>query len=147
MHIKLSDDKNQVELTLKMSLQQFMDITKNNEISDIDKAIINTLSQKKKLDQIVTEYLDKEGFKHHLKGYEILKRAIILCIATPSFLKNITKDLYPTLANEFSDTNTRVERAMRHAIERTYGWDRPTNSEFISMVADKLRMEGNYENI
>lgn len=99
------------------------------------------------------------GVPAHIKGYNYLRDAIILCVNDGEMLGSITKLLYPTVAKHFSTTPSRVERAIRHAIE--VAWDRgdvetlnnyfgftiqssrgkPTNSEFIAMIADKLRLK------
>ena len=95
----------------------------------------------------------------HIKGYQYLREAIIMSVNDPEMLNSITKILYPTIAKTFQTTSSRVERAIRHAIE--VAWNRgkmdtidelfgytinaekgkPTNSEFIAMIADKLRLE------
>ena len=98
------------------------------------------------------------GVPAHIKGYQYLRHAIILSIENPEMISSVTKVLYPAIAKKFSTTASRVERAIRHAIE--VAWDRgdvdvlasyfgytiqssrgkPTNSEFIAMIADKLRL-------
>lgn len=107
----------------------------------------------------VTNIIHELGIPAHIKGYHYLREAILMVIKDVGLLGAITKELYPTVATKFNTTHTRVERAIRHAIE--LAWDRgnvdiknkffghtidiergkPTNSEFIAMVADKLRME------
>ena len=111
------------------------------------------------LEVMVSEVLHQIGVPAHIKGYRYLRYSIILCTNDSSMLGSITKILYPTVAKEFETTPSRVERAIRHAIE--VAWDRgdvdvlmsyfgytiqsdrgkPTNSEFIAMIADKLRLE------
>lgn len=106
----------------------------------------------------VTEFMHKIGIAANLKGYYYVRRAIILCIKEDSMIKQITKVLYPAIAKEFGTTPSRVERAIRHAIE--IAWDRgdvdelekcfgytisynrgkATNSEFIATIADKFRL-------
>jgi two-component system response regulator (stage 0 sporulation protein A) len=98
------------------------------------------------------------GVPAHIKGYQYLRDAILLVIDEVNLLGAITKELYPMIAQKYNTTASRVERAIRHAIE--LAWDRgnvemmnkffgytinvergkPTNSEFIAMVADKLRI-------
>ena len=95
----------------------------------------------------------------HIKGYRYLRTAIAMCAEDPQMIGAVTKLLYPAVAKMYSSTPSRVERAIRHAIETA--WQRgnqkflseyfgctvqssrgkPTNSEFIAMVADKLRLE------
>ena len=95
----------------------------------------------------------------HIKGYQYIREAIVLAVNDMEVINSVTKELYPTLARKFKTTPSRVERAIRHAIE--VAWERgqidvnnqmfgntisatkgkPTNSEFIAMIADKLRLE------
>lgn len=111
-----------------------------------------------RLEMIVTDVIHQIGIPAHIKGYHYLRKAIILSISDPEMLESITKLLYPTVASEFSTTSSRVERAIRHAIETA--WDRgdvdvltnmfgytinvnkgkPTNSEFIALITDNLRL-------
>ena len=99
------------------------------------------------------------GVPAHIKGYQYIREAIILSISNDNMINNVTKLLYPTLAKKFGTTPSRVERAIRHAIEvawnrgqiemheKIFGYTvnsnkgKPTNSEFIAMIADKLMME------
>ena len=110
------------------------------------------------LDLEVTNIIHQMGVPAHIKGYQYLRDAILLVIEDIGLLSAITKELYPAIAEKYETTPSRVERAIRHAIE--LAWDRgnidlmnkffgytiniergkPTNSEFIAMVADKLRM-------
>jgi two-component system response regulator (stage 0 sporulation protein A) len=110
------------------------------------------------LETEVTELIQKIGIPAHIKGYHYLRSAIIMVINNVELLGAVTKELYPAVAEEFDTTASRVERAIRHAIE--VAWDRgnmefindffghtvssergkPTNSEFIAMLADRLRM-------
>lgn len=107
----------------------------------------------------VTDTLHEIGVPAHVIGYEYLREAIILSVGSRDMINAITKELYPSLAETFQTTASRAERAMRHAIE--LAWDRgeleilqkwfgytisslkgkPTNSEFIALIADKLRLE------
>ncbi|OPY56326.1 MAG: Stage 0 sporulation protein A [Pelotomaculum sp. PtaU1.Bin035] len=113
----------------------------------------------KNLDVAVTNIIHEMGVPAHIKGYHYLRDAILMVINEVNLLGAITKELYPMIAIKFQTTPSRVERAIRHAIE--LAWDRgnielmtkffgytinlergkPTNSEFIAMVADKLRIE------
>lgn len=110
------------------------------------------------LEMMVTEIIHQIGVPAHIKGYHYLRESIILSVNQPDIINSVTKQLYPTVAKRFSTTSSRVERAIRHAIE--VAWDRgdvdilntyfgytihnsrgkPTNSEFIAMIADKLRL-------
>lgn len=117
--------------------------------------------QEKKNDDLeltVSEIMHQIGVPAHIKGYQYLRRAIIFAIEDDEMMSSVTKLLYPTVAKEFRTTPSRVERAIRHAIE--VAWDRgdvevlssyfgytiqnsrgkPTNSEFIAMIADKMKL-------
>ena len=107
----------------------------------------------------VTEIIHQLGVPAHIKGYHYLRAAILASLENPELLESVTKMLYPTVAMKFDTTASRVERAIRHAIE--IAWDRgdldvlnsyfgytvntckgkPTNSEFIALVTDKLRLQ------
>lgn len=107
---------------------------------------------------VVTDVLHQMGIPAHIKGYHYLREAIILSLGDEEMLESITKLLYPTIAERFDTTASRVERAIRHAIETA--WDRgdidvlngmfgytvsvgkgkPTNSEFIALITDNLRL-------
>jgi two-component system response regulator (stage 0 sporulation protein A) len=111
------------------------------------------------LDSEITSVLHEIGIPAHIKGYMYLRTAISETFFNVEFLGQITKVLYPDIARKFNTTASRVERAIRHAIE--VAWNRgnidsiddifgytisaskakPTNSEFIAMIADKLRLE------
>ena len=106
----------------------------------------------------VTEILHQIGVPAHIKGYHYLRDSIIMSIETPEIINAVTKQLYPSVAKRYNTTSSRVERAIRHAIE--VAWDRgdvdvlntyfgytihntrgkPTNSEFIAMISDRLRL-------
>ncbi len=110
------------------------------------------------LEMMVTEIIHQIGVPAHIKGYHYVRESIILTVKTPEMINSVTKLLYPTVAKKFGTTASRVERAIRHAIE--VAWDRgdvdtlnsyfgytihngrgkPTNSEFVAMIADKLRL-------
>lgn len=107
----------------------------------------------------VTEMIHEVGVPAHIKGYSYLRVAIMLVLEDRQLIESITKLLYPTVAKKFNTSASRVERAIRHAIE--VAWNRgdtdtlnsifgftinqskgkPTNSEFIAMISDKLRLE------
>lgn len=116
------------------------------------------VSQKTNMEVVVTEIIHQIGVPAHIKGYHYLRESILLSINDSEMINSITKLLYPTVAKKFKTTPSRVERAIRHAIE--VAWDRgdvdtlneyfgytihnlrgkPTNSEFIAMIADKLTL-------
>lgn len=111
------------------------------------------------VESMVTEIIHEIGIPAHIKGYQYLRESIIMVIDNLDIINSITKQLYPTVASKFNTTSSRVERAIRHAIE--VAWDRgdtdvlnsifgytiantkgkPTNSEFIAMIADRLRLQ------
>lgn len=111
------------------------------------------------LNVIITEILHQIGVPAHIKGYRYVREAIKLTVENPEMLNSVTKILYPTVAKSFKSTSSRVERAIRHGIETA--WDRgdvdvlnsyfgytiqnergkPTNSEFIAMIADDIRLK------
>ena len=111
------------------------------------------------LEAMVTNIIHEVGVPAHIKGYQYLRDGIIMAIKDIDVINQITKSLYPDLAKKYKTTSSRVERAIRHAIE--VAWSRgqvetvenifgytvnankgkPTNSEFIAMIADKLRLE------
>ena len=110
------------------------------------------------LEALVTNVIHEVGVPAHIKGYQYLRTSIKLCVEDSEMLGSVTKLLYPTVAKMYNTTSSRVERAIRHAIE--VAWDRgdvdvlssyfgytiqsqrgkPTNSEFIAMIADKLKL-------
>ena len=107
----------------------------------------------------ITKMLHELGMPSHIKGYQYIREGISMIYNDPNLIGGITKELYPELASKFDTTVSRVERAIRHAIEVSWNrgnWDymeeifghsvdidkaKPTNSEFIVTVADKLRLE------
>lgn len=111
------------------------------------------------LEMMVTEIIHQIGVPAHIKGYHYLRESIILSVKNNDIINSVTKLLYPTVAKKYNTTSSRVERAIRHAIE--VAWDRgdidvlnsyfgytvqndrgkPTNSEFIAMISDKLRLQ------
>ena len=107
----------------------------------------------------ITKLLHTLGMPTHVLGYEYSREAILIALGNKGILRSITKELYPAVAQAFNTTPTRVERAIRHAVK--LAWDRgdldtlqkffgftvsskrgkPTNSEFLSALADHLRLE------
>ena len=107
----------------------------------------------------VTDIIHQLGVPAHIKGYHYLRTAIVSSYHEPALLESVTKQLYPRVASQYNTTPSRVERAIRHAIE--IAWDRgnldtlnaffgytvntckgkPTNSEFIALITDKLRLQ------
>ncbi len=122
---------------------------------------LSEISQNKNVNLkiIVTDIIHQIGIPAHIKGYHYLRKAILLSVDDPEMLQSITKILYPTVAEAFNTSPSRVERAIRHAIESA--WNRgdvdvlnsifnynirvykgkPTNSEFIAVITDNLRLK------
>ena len=127
-----------------------------NEISPV--VVKDNVVTDPELELMVTEIIHQIGVPAHIKGYHYLREAIILSVKNSEIINSVTKLLYPTVAKNHGTTSSRVERAIRHAIE--VAWDRgdidvlnsyfgytiqndrgkPTNSEFIAMISDKLRL-------
>ena len=138
------------------------------EFSDLEKRILQLYNQKpsKNIDLgknnlkiSITKTLHELGIPSHIKGYQYIREGVEILFDRPDVIGGITKELYPELANRFETTVSRVERAIRHAIEVSWNrgdWDlmeelfghsvdidkaKPTNSEFMVTIADKLRLE------
>ena len=127
--------------------------TKYIEINEIDK------KNQENLEALVTNLIHEIGVPAHIKGYQYLREAIMMVVQDIDVINQITKQLYPEIAERYRTTPSRVERAIRHAIEvawargkndaveSIFGYTisaskgKPTNSEFIAMIADKLRLE------
>jgi len=123
------------------------------------KVNVVSMNKGKNLDASITNIIHEIGVPAHIKGYQYLREAITMVYGNIEILGAITKTLYPSIAEKFKTTPSRVERAIRHAIEvawtrgnidsisQLFGYtiniskSKPTNSEFIAMVADKLRIE------
>lgn len=131
---------------------------KNVSAENAEAICARSAVQSGELEIIVTDIMHKIGVPAHIKGYQYLRCAIVSAVIRPEVINAVTKELYPGVAECFCTTPSRVERAIRHAIE--VAWDRgdidflssyfgstihnsrgkPTNSEFIAIIADKLRM-------
>jgi two-component system, response regulator, stage 0 sporulation protein A len=136
-------------------------VTSSSNMNNFTSAKSNVvpLSKGKNLDANITSIIHEIGVPAHIKGYQYLREAITMVYNNIEILGAITKTLYPAIAEKFKTTPSRVERAIRHAIEvawtrgnidsisHLFGYtiniskSKPTNSEFIAMVADKLRIE------
>ena len=110
------------------------------------------------LEKDVTNMIHEIGVPAHIKGYQYLREAIMMSVEDTAMISSITKILYPTIAKRFQTTPSRVERAIRHAIEVAWsrgrmetldalfgytidtGKGKPTNSEFIALIADRIRL-------
>ncbi len=122
-------------------------------------AVSRNSRSEQSVEGLVTDIIHEIGIPAHIKGYQYLREAIILTINDMDVINAVTKVLYPTVAKKFDTTASRVERAIRHAIE--VAWDRgdletlqkyfgytvsnirgkPTNSEFIAMIADRIYLQ------
>ncbi len=139
--------------------------TLKDRLNDISqpKNVQNTFFNSKNnnhIEEKITNIFITVGIPAHIKGYQFLREAIKLAIANPEIINSITKKLYPTIAEKYDTSSSKVERAIRHAIE--VAWNRgkieninnlfgikvyssnekPTNGEFIALVADKMLIEG-----
>lgn len=145
-------------------------ILKPFDLNDLEKRIFEIMNKQKSnnksidfhhnnLQVSITKVLHELGIPSHIKGYQYIREAIGIIFERPETIGGITKELYPELADKFDTTVSRVERAIRHAIEVSWNrgnWDlmedifghsvdidkaKPTNSEFIVTIADKLRLD------
>lgn len=145
-------------------------ILKPFELEDLERRITDVFNNKNKtgkninlkqnnLQISITKILHELGIPSHIKGYQYIREGISIIFEHPETIGGITKELYPELADKFDTTVSRVERAIRHAIEVSWNrgdWDlmeeifghsvdidkaKPTNSEFIVTIADKLRLD------
>ena len=149
-------------ITLKERIMDFAYNKFNNPIKLEDTtrtAIINPIKNKQ-LEERISNIFITVGIPAHIKGYQFLREAIKMAIDNPEIINSITKKLYPSIAERFDTSSSKVERAIRHAIE--VAWNRgkieninslfgirvysnnekPTNGEFIALVADKMLIEG-----
>lgn len=143
-------------------------ILKPFELSDLENRILDVFKRldKKSINLVhnnleisITRMLHELGMPSHIKGYQYIRDGIAMIYNNPEIIGGITKELYPDVATKYNTTVSRVERAIRHAIEVSWNrgnWDlmeeifghsvdidkaKPTNSEFIVTIADKLRLE------
>lgn len=117
------------------------------------------LNENKVLDEKLSNIFIRSGIPPHIKGYQFLREAVKLSVFKPDMINNITKKLYPSIADQFNTTASKVERAIRHAIEVAWSrgkieninsifgikiyakGEKPTNGELIALIADKLMIE------
>lgn len=132
--------------------------TKGSSIPGQD-TVVQSIHSARCLEKDVTEMIHEIGVPAHIKGYQYLREAIMMSVEDNEMLNSITKVLYPTIAKKYQTTPSRVERAIRHAIEVAWsrgrmetldalfgytintGKGKPTNSEFIALIADKIRLQ------
>ncbi len=155
-----------IELLIKRIRQLKLNKPQSNTIMNRDitrpqyiEIPVNSEKNEDNLEALVTNVIHEVGVPAHIKGYQYLREAIIMVVNDIEVINQITKSLYPQIAKRFKTTPSRVERAIRHAIEVAWGRGqqeavesifgytisaskgKPTNSEFIAMIADKLRLE------
>ena len=124
-------------------------------------ALEHTVVSDRNLESDITNIIHDIGIPAHIKGYQYLRDSIMLSVKDNDVINSITKILYPTIAKRYQTTSSRVERAIRHAIEVAWnrgntetlnglfgytisnGKGKPTNSEFIALIADKIRLQYN----
>ena len=145
-------------------------ILKPFDLDDLEKHIVEAMEAEKESKTIdfahnnlqisITKILHELGIPSHIKGYQYIREGISIIYTTPQKIGGITKEIYPEIASKYNTTDSRVERAIRHAIEVSWNrgnWElmeeifghsvdidraKPTNSEFIVTIADKLKLEG-----
>lgn len=162
--VKPFDIKLLIKRIKEIKLYNPEQVTSNNLLERTAKPKYIEISKKQNnsetnLEALVTNLIHEIGVPAHIKGYQYLREAIIMSVNDTEMLNSITKILYPTIAKKYQTTSSRVERAIRHAIE--VAWNRgrmdtidelfgytinaekgkPTNSEFIALIADKIRLE------
>ncbi len=136
--------------------EKIIEISNNNGLSSQNIDLYNN-----NLQVSITKALHELGVPSHIKGYQYIREGVTLVYNNPKIIGGITKELYPEIAKKYHSTTSRVERAIRHAIEISWNranWDfmedlfgysvdidkaKPTNSEFIVTIADKLRLDFN----
>ena len=140
------------------------------ELPELESRILETVDKEKEINRSINLYkhnlqvsitniLHELGVPSHIKGYQYIRESIMIVYDNPEIIGGITKELYPEVAEKYDTTVSRVERAIRHAIEVSWNrgsWDlmeeifghsididkaKPTNSEFIVTIADKLKLE------
>ncbi|WP_343209838.1 sporulation transcription factor Spo0A [Anaerolentibacter hominis] len=142
-NVVLSRIKNQVQITAPVKMNE----------------PVKSMAQVHNLEADVTDIIHEIGVPAHIKGYQYLRDAIMMSVDDQEMLNSITKILYPTIAKKHKTTASRVERAIRHAIEVAWsrgkmdtidelfgytvsnGKGKPTNSEFVALIADKIRLQ------
>lgn len=144
-------------------IKSVRNMSRNSDRKNDENTIDNT-QKTENLESRVTNMLHEIGIPAHIKGYHYLRDAIIMAVNDMDVLNAITKILYPTVAKKYQTTSSRVERAIRHAIEVAWsrgkldtldelfgytvstGKGKPTNSEFIALIADTIQLEYRHKN-
>lgn len=151
--------QNYAQAELKHAIQMLNNGKISAKWGAIQSAAITVAPAEDKLELVVTDIIHDIGVPAHIKGYQYLRSAILMAVADMDILNSITKQLYPEIARQYETTPSRVERAIRHAIEVAWGRGhmdtidelfgytihagkgKPTNSEFIALIADKIRLD------
>lgn len=144
---------------VEVLVERIVQLTGIRKMTNISNAqVLPFVKSEPDIEMMVTEIIHQIGVPAHIKGYHYLRESIMLCIEDHDIINSVTKQLYPTVAKRYNTTSSRVERAIRHAIE--VAWDRgdvdtlnsyfgytihnsrgkPTNSEFIALISDKLTL-------
>ena len=149
----------------QMLINRIRYVKSNKKLLDNKRAALVTDNSEavsdRSLEADITEIIPDIGIPAHIQGYQYLRDSIMLSVKDNDVINSITKILYPTIAKKYQTTSSRVERAIRHAIEVAWnrgntdtlnglfgytisnGKGKPTNSEFIALIADKIRLEYN----
>lgn len=146
-------------LNTNKEFQIMITVPSSNEAKRTESSKTAVISEPvRDLEQDVTDMIHEIGVPAHIKGYQYLREAIMMSVEDSTMISSITKILYPTIAKRFQTTPSRVERAIRHAIEVAWSRGRmetldslfgytidnskgkPTNSEFIALIADRIRL-------
>ena len=148
-----------VQRIRELTMAEDMDAVQFPAVSVSPESTVPNAGRERSLEVEITNIIHEIGVPAHIKGYQYLREAITMVVNDIDLLGSITKKLYPGIAQKFNTTPSRVERAIRHAIEvawsrgrvdtinKLFGYTvqddkgKPTNGEFIAMVADKLRMQ------
>lgn len=152
-------DSDTVIERVKHVLKMHAPVSKSHWVSNFERSSNSKSSTPFVLEENVTEMIHEVGVPAHIKGYQYLREAIIMSVNNMDMLNSITKILYPSIAKKYQTTPSRVERAIRHAIEVAWsrgkmdtldelfgytisnGKGKPTNSEFIALITDKIRLQ------
>lgn len=158
-NVKFLSWENEENSLVKCILDTMKSPTVSNRLIQLEDMVIKQGNREKDLNMLVTQMIHEIGVPAHIKGYLYLRTAIIMAVENMDVLNAVTKQLYPDIAKEYGTTDTRVERAIRHAIE--VAWERgnidvindlfgytiqaekgkPTNSEFIALMSDRIRLD------
>lgn len=165
--IALTEDNDKMikilsELLTRENKLQIMITVPGKESGDeqpvVEESISVSAEKPRDLEKDVTNMIHEIGVPAHIKGYQYLREAIMMSVDDTEMLGSVTKVLYPTIAKHYQTTPSRVERAIRHAIEVAWsrgkmetldalfgytintGKGKPTNSEFIALIADRIRL-------